>query len=539
MSANEKNPNLDPAVNQEPQQPETAGTPEAAAPQPSKAAAKTAREARQRKEEKRSNILYASIAVIFVVVAATALIWNSGIIQRNATAAVVNGEKYSASQVQYYYGSVYQNFINSNYYYLSYLGLDTSKSMKDQTCTMDDSGKSWFDYFSQQALLQMSHIHALADKAEAAGLTWNDEMQANYDSTMAQLEASTLSYNQAQNTNLSVKDYIQAMYGNLVTESVLQKEMKVAIQAQAYATGYADSLDYTEDQLEAAYAEDPKTYDRADYEYIRVKGTAPSTTDANGNTVEATDAEKAQAKADAKALAEDIYASLRSGAELSTLADGDKAIYTDGSHGSYSSSTLLDWVFDDARRSGDSELLFDESTTSYYVVVFHDRYRDEYNTVNVRHILIQPESGEKAAGDEGYEEETAQLKADAKVRADDVLAQWKAGAATEDTFAQLAQENSADPGSAADGGLYTQVYQGEMVQPFNDWCFDKARRTGDTGVVETSYGYHVMYFVGKDMPYWQVQATSTLKNRDCSSWYTENTSDASYETRDGGMKYVG
>ncbi|MDY3281096.1 peptidylprolyl isomerase [Dysosmobacter sp.] len=534
MSAIEKNPNQEPEVSQELLQPETSP-----ASRPDKKSARTAREAKQRKEERRSNILYASIAVIFVVVAASALIWNSGVLQRGTTAAVVNGEKYSASEVQYYFGSVYQSFINNNYYYLSYLGLDTTRDLREQTCAMDASGITWFDYFSQQALQQMSHVHALAAKAEAEGLTWNDEMQAIYDNNMAQLEANTLSYNQAQNTNLSVKDYISKLYGQLVTQSVYEKQLKKAIQAQVYANHFAESLDYTEDQLEAVYAADPKTYDRADYESVRVKGTVPTTTDANGNTVEVTDAEKAQAKADAKALADQIYASFQGGAALSSLADGDKAIYTDGTHSSYYSSTLMDWVFDDSRSAGDSAVLFDETSTAYYVVVFHDRYRDEYNTVNVRHILIQPETGEKAVGEEGYEEEAAQLNADAKAKAQDLLAQWKAGAATEDSFAQLAVENSADGGSAAQGGLYTQVYQGEMVPAFNDWCFDSARRTGDTDVVETDYGYHIMYFVGKDMPYWQLQATNALMNEDCSAWYAENTADASYEVRDGGMKYVG
>ena len=35
-----------------------------------------------------------------------------------------------------------------------------------------------------------------------------------------------------------------------------------------------------------------------------------------------------------------------------------------------------------------------------------------------------------------------------------------------------------------------------MVAAFNDWCFDPARQVGDTGVVKTEYGYHVMYFSG-------------------------------------------
>ena len=34
-----------------------------------------------------------------------------------------------------------------------------------------------------------------------------------------------------------------------------------------------------------------------------------------------------------------------------------------------------------------------------------------------------------------------------------------------------------------------------MVTEFNDWCFDESRKPGDHGIVETSYGYHLMYFV--------------------------------------------
>ena len=36
-----------------------------------------------------------------------------------------------------------------------------------------------------------------------------------------------------------------------------------------------------------------------------------------------------------------------------------------------------------------------------------------------------------------------------------------------------------------------------MVAEFSDWCFDQSRQPGDTGIVKTSYGYHIMYFVGQ------------------------------------------
>ena len=35
-----------------------------------------------------------------------------------------------------------------------------------------------------------------------------------------------------------------------------------------------------------------------------------------------------------------------------------------------------------------------------------------------------------------------------------------------------------------------------VVEAFQDWSLDESRKTGDTGIVETDYGYHIMYFVG-------------------------------------------
>ena len=48
---------------------------------------------------------------------------------------------------------------------------------------------------------------------------------------------------------------------------------------------------------------------------------------------------------------------------------------------------------------------------------------------------------------------------------------------------------SADTGSNTNGGLYTEVYQGQMVTEFNDWCFDESRQPGDTGIVYNEGGY--------------------------------------------------
>ena len=93
---------------------------------------KTAKEAKERKEEKRSSTIYLLVAIAFVVVGIISLVWKSGITERNVTAVTIDGENYTAAETQYYYINNYQSFVSNYYYYLSYFGLDTSKSLKEQ-----------------------------------------------------------------------------------------------------------------------------------------------------------------------------------------------------------------------------------------------------------------------------------------------------------------------------------------------------------------------------------------------------------------------
>ena len=147
--------------------------------------------------------------------------------------------------------------------------------------------------------------------------------------------------------------------------------------------------------------------------------------------------------------------------------------------------------------------------------MFHDRTRDDYHTVSIRHILVSDQD-----------------------KADEILSEYQSGAQTEDAFAALASANSSDS-SASNGGLYTNIYKGQMVEAFEDWCFDPSRQPGDTGIVETAYGYHVIYFVGTDpQPYWQLAAENTLKSDAVSEWEQSLRSGVTAEQLDG-IQYVG
>jgi len=96
----------------------------------------------------------------------------------------------------------------------------------------------------------------------------------------------------------------------------------------------------------------------------------------------------------------------------------------------------------------------------------------------VRHVLL-------STVDEN-QQPLPQDKIDAaKKTADEVLAKLKAG----ENMKDLASKYSQDPGSKDNSGQYT-ISKGEMVKEFEDWAF--SAKPGDTGIVKSTYGYHVM-----------------------------------------------
>ena len=103
----------------------------------------------------------------------------------------------------------------------------------------------------------------------------------------------------------------------------------------------------------------------------------------------------------------------------------------------------------------------------------------DYKTVTLRHILLadKTESGAE--------------------KANQVYEEWKKNYNTEAGFAAFATIYSQDADSRADGGLYANVYKGQLVNEMTSWGFDPKRKPGDTAVVRSSYGYHILYFVSE------------------------------------------
>lgn len=193
-----------------------------------------------------------------------------------------------------------------------------------------------------------------------------------------------------------------------------------------------------------------------------------------------------------------------------TVEEFEEYLYDSYYVSAYSDEIYYSFSYDDAQL----EEYYD--TNADYFTSYGIEKSDMPN-VNVRHILIEPEADEEGnTSDEAWEA--------AEEEAERVLQEWKDGEATEDTFGELANTYSTDGGSNTVGGLYEGVYPGQMVETFNDWCFDASRQTGDTDIVKTDYGYHIMYFVSQtEEYYWKTVTDSEIRYEDYNAAITAMT----------------
>ena len=174
----------------------------------------------------------------------------------------------------------------------------------------------------------------------------------------------------------------------------------------------------------------------------------------------------------------------------------------------------------------DAIVLTDEEIAEYFQANAEayaaQEITEDTTFIDVRHILIMPES---TPAEDGTSTVTDEAWTASEAEAQAILNQWLAGDKTEDSFAALANEfthdgNDADYDGVPDGGLYTDVYKGQMLAEFEEWCFDANRQVGDTGLVKTTYGWHVMYFVGSK-PAWKLYAEGDLMNERIASMTSE------------------
>ena len=462
----------------------------------------------------------------------------------------VGSNELSNADLNYFYIDTVNNFYSQNGSYAALFGLDVTKPLNAQF-TGEEDGETWADYFLNSAKSNASAVYALCDAAAAAGHTLTEDEMASVDAAVNNMAMYGTIYGYS-----NAEGYLKAMYGNGATEESFRNYAEKTLLADSFQAAYADSLTYEDADLRAAEAENFDKYSSYAYNYYYLAASRfqEGGTTAEDGTTTYSDEEKAAAVAAAEEAAKTLTA-----AEITTAAELDAAIAAlpinaasttaastryDAQRYTSISENIAAWLADDARVEGDLTYIANASTDEngnedilgYYVVRYESTNDNTFVLKNARHILVQFAGGttDEATGVTTYSDEE---KAAAKSAAEEILNEWKAGEATEDSFAALATEKTQDPGSAENGGLYEDIYPGQMVAAFEDWCYDADRKAGDTGLVETEYGYHVMYFSGNsEETYRDNMIRTDLTNAALTEWYNGIVSSAA--VTDGDTQYL-
>ena len=496
---------------------------------------KQQKEAKESKKLRLYTIIFAVVIVLMIGIVIATTFLRSGILERKTTAATINGDtKISAAELNHYYMDTVNQFMNQFGNYLSLTGLDSTKPL-DEQIQDEETNTTWADYFLQDATKRMKSVYAVYNDAVAQGYTLSDTAKTQLDMTVSNMAAYAKIYGYPD-----ANSYIKAVYGQGCNEETYRQYAEIQLIASEYAKDHSESLTYDDAALRAAEAENFNAYSSYSYHSYFVGAShfyEGGTTDADGKTTYSDEEKQAGLKAAEKA-AQDLLDQKPATAEEFDKAIGAMSINADTDAKSTVFDRVLysqigqifrDWVTDAQRTAGDMTVIPNETETTnedgtttktmtgYYVVMFDGATDNTFPLVNVRHILVPYEGG--TTGKNGQKTYTDEEKAAAKTKAEELLAQFTSGEATEDAFAALAKENSTDGGSKENGGLYEDVYPGQMVRNFNDWCFDESRKPGDTGIVESDYGVHVMYFVGdSETTYRDYMITKELRSADMAKW---------------------
>ena len=473
----------------------------------------------EKEKEKKEERISTAIGIV-VLVALVCLVASFPIrtyLATHETYVVVNGEAVNKVEFDYQYNLTKNNYITQYGSYLTYFGLDTSKDLSTQ---MYSDTLSWQDYFEQMAVENLKQSKAMKAAADAEGFTYDTTDE--YNTFKETIKTS------AASAGISEKEYVRSIYGAYATMSRIEQYVKNDMVMNAYYEKLQEDNAPSDDEIQSYYEENKATYDSVDYRLTTIEAdlptepteladpveeTASTDTAADGTAAADTtqdtayqpsDAEIAKAMEDAKVLADD--------AEQTVAKDGEAHENEKKSSVNY---LISDWLFDDARKAGDTTVITNDNSHCYYVVAFEQRYLDETSSADVRVIIpTEDKTGEE------------------------ILEEWKSGAATEDSFAELCKKYTQDTSAVENGGLFEQVTKTGMTEELSNWIFDSSRQAGDTVAITVSDSTYVLYYIGQDQPEWKINIKNTLVSDTMSQHMQDITADVTVEDPKGKLNYL-
>lgn len=374
----------------------------------------------------------------------------------------------------------YYNAFQDDYadYILAYTGLDISKSLKSQT--MNDGSGTFFDYYVNVAVEKATDILIFCEYAKANSIELGKDENDYIDGVV------NTYVEQAKSNSCTVGDLFEDSMG-LITEEVIRSYCEKNTLAGLGYTHLKNTYSFTDDEIDTEFKSNLKAYSYIEYLVYSFKADENAGISAENAKSYAEGLKNTSSTEDFLSYCKNyhdnvLYGSIDSQPEFSSEDILKKRVsYKDG-------TDYLDNLFEASE--GDTFLTesTDDGITTYNVYMLaKEPAETPYNKVNVRHILFKPSN---------YESNDACKKA-----AEAVYALYKQNP-TEDNFSSLANKYSEDTYTADDGtvkitdegGLIEDIGYDETDKDFENWALNSSRKVGDTDIILSSVGYHIMYF---------------------------------------------
>ncbi|MCL2220883.1 MAG: hypothetical protein FWC20_01220 [Oscillospiraceae bacterium] len=493
-----------------------------------KIAKKQALTQKEEKERKKRKIVAVTICTVFVLLLSAALVLNSAFIRRALPVVTIDGVNFSTTEFEYFFNIEYMEYMEFAGQFQGMFPVpDAGRALSAQVQN-EETGATWADFIAERTLRRMAEMVSLYNAAGEYGFVLSQESLDLIENEvfMRQLEANMHGW-----PNLN--SYLQRMFGFSINEQAYREILNFVMTADSFNMHIRDSFTYTDQQLEAFYAENAESLDVFFYRVLNISADMPFEDDFEDPSD--FDAATAQALDDANELASQI---------AEGITDEESFIIAAGEHsewladpaatlrvqmGEALEADLSSWLLDSSREYGD--VLVTPSERGATIAYFISRDSNNYRTVTMNQILISrenvdPMGFELGEEDPEYLEAVELARQVASERARVVYELFTAGDTSVEVLIALMDEHSDD---TTPEGFYENIalfsYNGttfrsmRLVAEIEEWIFDESRALGDFEMIETAaFGYHLVIFTGLGEYFSKLMAEDRMRVADHTQW---------------------
>ncbi len=453
------------------------------------------------------------ICALIVVVAAVAasIFYNGGYRDKLNSPLSINGSEVSSAEFSFMY-----------HYLLIDNGVDIfaadTPAMLDSPAD-DPQYATNREYFLNLTAQELRTTQILYDDARAHGYSIGDDHYVLANAYMDWLS------NKADEIGVSLDTYIKGVFGNQVDQQTVINTLAKKYFTEDYSSGAKlEELSASEEQAEAAYQSDRSSYDVVSYKLLRI--TYEQRDQAFIDTANLHAQQIIEEMGHDPANFEQVASQYFSGEAKNVLSTPDSTLVSDVRYSDFTHNDFRDWLFDEARTPGDSNIYTDDDGFPI-ILVFVSRDRQSIPLRDVRFAYIPIQAAEGAPGLPITEAQMLAQEIYESVNSDRDMQEIENHYNDQILSGALSVTHSSD------------TYPGKYDGILGEWIFSDSRVAGDKTFLETENGYYIVYLISiSENQEWYDRVNSFIRMNNYQAFMNEMLTEYTYTFNNTGLDEI-